>query len=82
MRLDIDMQLKYVLVMQTERAALQIIRQVDAGNSGYRAVVGRYFLTSPVWALTQLRDMMSFDFGASPAEPSMRPRPASPSPAP
>lgn len=38
---DIDMQLKYLLVMQPEGVALQIISQSNGGLAGYRALARR-----------------------------------------
>lgn len=62
------MQMKYLLVMQTEGAALQVIRQVDGGFTGYRALARRCNPRSQARALTQLQEIMSFDFGTSPTE--------------
>lgn len=62
------MQLKYLLVMQTEGAALQSIRQSSGGLSGYRAMARRHNPRSQARAPTQLQDNMSFAFGSSPTE--------------
>lgn len=65
---DADMQLNCLLVMQTEGAALHIIRQANGGITGYRALARLYNPRSQARAFTQLQEIMAFDFGSSPPE--------------
>ena len=63
MNQDIGAQLRYLLVMLTSGAALQIIRQKRGGIQAFRDFARRYSPCSQVRSLAQLQELMHFDSG-------------------
>ena len=64
---DMDVQLRYLLVMLTSGPALQITRQQPSGVQAFRDLARRYNPRSQARSLAQLQEIVHFDFGQEPA---------------